>query len=60
VGISKQKSKLSLYINGNKVFSSPNALPANYTYSAIKFGSFFMAADDFMLLSNMTIATNQK
>ncbi len=59
VGLSRQKSKLSLYINGNKVFSSPNALPANYTYNAIKFGSFFMAGDDFMLLSNVTIATNQ-
>jgi OmpA-OmpF porin, OOP family len=58
VGIWRQKSKLTLYINGSKVFSSPNALPANYTYNGIKFGSFFMGSDDFMLLSNLTIATN--
>ena len=58
VGIARQKSKLSLYINGSKVFSSPNALPANYTYNAVKFGSFFMAGDDFMLVSNLTIASN--
>jgi OOP family OmpA-OmpF porin len=50
VAISRQKSKLSLYINGSKVFSSYNALPANYTYNAIKFGSFFMGSDDFMVM----------
>lgn len=58
VGIIRQKSKLSLYINGSKVFSSPNALPANYTYNAMKFGSFFMGSDDFMLMSNLTVASN--
>ena len=58
VAFARQKSKLSLYINGAKVFSSPNALPANYTYNAIKFGSFFMGNDDFMLVSNVTIAHN--
>ena len=58
VGIARQKSKLSLYINGDKVFSSPTALSANYTYNAIKFGSFFMGADDFMLISNLVIAGN--
>lgn len=58
VGITRQKSKLSLYINGAKVFSSPTALPGNYTYNAIKFGSFFMGSDDFMVVSNLTVATN--
>jgi hypothetical protein len=57
VGITRQKSKLSLYINGSRVFSSPNALPANYTYNAMKFGSFFMGSDDFMLVSNLKVAT---
>jgi hypothetical protein len=56
ISIARQKSKLSLYVNGSKVFSSPNALPANYTYNALKFGSFFMGADDFMLISNLTLA----
>lgn len=58
VGMMRQKSKLSLYINGEKIFSSPTALSTNYVYNAIKFGSFFMANDDFMLISNLTIATN--
>ena len=58
VSIARQKSKLSLYINGAKVFSSPTALPGNYTYNAIKFGSFFMGSDDFMLVSNLKVATN--
>jgi len=58
VSMSRQKSKLSLYINGNKVFSSPNALPANYTYNAIKFGSFFMGKDDFMVVSNLMVGTD--
>jgi OOP family OmpA-OmpF porin len=58
VSIARQKSKLSLYINGTKVFSSPTALPGNYTYNAIKFGSFFMGSDDFMVVSNLTVATN--
>jgi len=58
VGISRQKSKLNLYINGNKLFSSPNALPANYTYNAIKFGSFFMGSDDFMVVSNLIVGTD--
>ncbi len=58
VGIARQKSKLILYINGAKIFSSSTALPAIYTYNAIKFGSFFMKSDDFMLVSNLTIATN--
>ncbi len=58
VGIARQKNKLSLYINGDKIFSSPTALPANYKYNAIKFGSFFMGTDDFMLISNLTVAGN--
>jgi len=58
VGMTRQKSKLTLYVNGSKVFSSPNALPANLTYNAVKFGSFFMSSDDFMLVSNLTVATN--
>jgi hypothetical protein len=58
VGVSRQKSKLSLYINGSKVFSSPNALPAGYTYNAIKFGSFFMGTDDFMVMSNLMVGTD--
>ncbi len=58
VSISRQKGKLILYINGTKVFSSPNALPGNYKYNAFKFGSFFMGSDDFMLISNLTIAAN--
>jgi|GEM_PF-2165046 len=58
VSIARQKSKLSLYINGTKVFASPTALPGNYTYNAIKFGSFFMGSDDFMVVSNLMIATN--
>jgi hypothetical protein len=56
VSISRQKSKLSLYVNGSKVFSSPNAIPANYSYNALKFGSFFMGNDDFMLISNLVLA----
>ncbi len=56
VSISRQKSKLTLYINGSKVFSSPNAMPSNYTYNAVKFGSFFMGNDDFMLISNLVLA----
>ena len=58
VSMSRQKSKLSLYINGSKVFSSPNALPANYSYNAIKFGSFFMGKDDFMVMSNLMVGTD--
>ncbi len=58
VSMSRQKSKLSLYINGSKVFSSPNALPANYTYNAFKFGSFFMGNDDFMVVSNLMVGTD--
>jgi OmpA-OmpF porin, OOP family len=58
VAISRQKSKLSLYINGKKTFSSPTALPVNYVYNSIKFGSFFMESNDFMLVSNLTIAGN--
>lgn len=58
VSMARQKSKLSLYINGTKVFSSPTALPGPYTYNAIKFGSFFMGGDDFMIVSNLTVATN--
>jgi hypothetical protein len=56
IGISKQKTKLSLYVNGSKLFSSPTALPTSYTYNAIKFGSFFMGTDDFMLITNLTTA----
>ena len=58
VSIARQKSKLSLYINGNKVFSSFNALPTNYNYNAIKFGSFFMGSDDFMVVSNLIVGTD--
>jgi OOP family OmpA-OmpF porin len=58
VAISRQKSKLSLYINGSKVFSSYNALSASYTYNAIKFGSFFMGSDDFMVVSNLIVGTD--
>ncbi|HEV8512421.1 MAG TPA: hypothetical protein VGQ59_04065 [Cyclobacteriaceae bacterium] len=58
VSVARQKSKLSLYVNGSKVFSSFNALPANYTYNAIKFGSFFMGSDDFMVVSNLIVGTD--
>ena len=58
VSISRQKSKLSLYINGSRVFSSHNALPPNYTYNAIKFGSFFMGKDDFIVMSNLVVGTD--
>jgi len=57
VAISRDKTKLSLYVNGSKVFSSPNALPSGYTFDNIKFGSFFMGQDDFMLINNLTIAS---
>lgn len=57
VSISKQKTNVALYINGSKVFSSPNALPSGYIYNAFKFGSFFMGQDDFMLIANITIAS---
>jgi len=58
ISIARQNSKLSLYINGSRVFSSFNALPANYTYNAIKFGSFFMGSDDFMVVSNLIVGTD--
>lgn len=58
VAIARQKAKLSLYINGNRVFSSPSALSSIYTYNAIKFGSFYMSGEDFMLISNLKIASN--
>ena len=58
IGVARQKSKLSLYLNGNRVFSAPTALPGAYTYDAIKFGSFYMTPEDFMLISNLTIAAN--
>jgi hypothetical protein len=58
VALARQKSKISLYINGNRIFSSPSALSAGYTYNGIKFGSFFMGKEDFMLLSNLKVATN--
>lgn len=57
VSLSKEKTKLSLFVNGAKVFSSPTALPSNYQYNAIKFGSFFMDSDDFMLISNLRLAS---
>lgn len=58
IGIARQKSKLSLYLNGSRVFTSPTALPEAYTYDAIKFGSFYMTPEDFMLISNVRIAAN--
>ena len=58
VALSRQKSKLNLYINGNRIFSSPSALPLMYSYDAIKFGSFYMSPDDFMLISNIRIDAN--
>jgi len=58
VGVARQKSKLNLYVNGNRVFSAPTALSDAYTYDAIKFGSFYMTPEDFMLISNLKVATN--
>lgn len=58
VAIARQKTKLTLYINGTKIFSSSSALPLKHTYNAIKFGSFYMGPQDFMLITNLTIGTN--
>jgi len=58
VGVARQKSKLNLYVNGNRVFSSPTVLSDAYSYDAIKFGSFYMTPEDFMLISNLRVAAN--
>jgi len=58
VGVVREKAKLSLYLNGNRVFSAPTALSEAYTYDAIKLGSFYMTPEDFMLISNLKIAAN--
>lgn len=55
VAIEKGGMKVSLYLNGHKVFSSSN--PIDH-YDTIKFGSFYMGDKDFMLISNLKIAAN--
>ena len=58
IAIQKKDTQVRLFINGGEVFSSMHALSPGVTYDAIKFGSFYMNNDDFMLISNLNITTN--
>jgi OmpA-OmpF porin, OOP family len=57
IAIQKKDTQVRLFINGGEVFSSMRALSPGVTYDAIKFGSFYMSNDDFMLISNLNIST---
>jgi hypothetical protein len=58
VAIKKENAKVSLYLNGHEVFSASNSISTSINPDTIKFGSFYMTSDDFMLISNLKITAN--
>ncbi|HTJ48908.1 MAG TPA: hypothetical protein VL443_05575 [Cyclobacteriaceae bacterium] len=55
IAIRKESTRISLYLNGHEVFSSLITAPA--LFDTLKFGSFYMNKDDFMLISNLKVTT---